>query len=259
MNIFKQLIISLYSPRAIAAFRIQGTGKSILYVFMLMLISMLPSFYLFSTTIINEAEVLQETINTDLPSFTIENGELTSEEPAPITINKSDLTVMFDSTGTVTSEVAKETTNSIFILKNEVVYTFAGQSQSMPYSVFNNMTVTKDDLIELTSSMDTLLPIFLSILAIIVYLFSTASKLIGVSFLALMGLLMNNILGKHLKYGMLWRMSAYCVTLPTIFFTIMEALRTIVPNGFFIYWFVAIIMLVLAMKEIPSSEEIQEN
>lgn len=255
MNIFKQLIVSIYSPKTISTFRKQGIGKTILYVFLLTLISLLPSFYLFSTTIINETEVLQETIHNDLPPFTIENGELVSEETAPITINKNDLTIMFDSTGAVTSEEARNTTNSVFILKNELIYTIAGQSQSMPYSVLTNMTITKDDLIELTSSMDSLLPIFLSIMGVVVYLFSTAGKLIGVSFLALIGLFMNNILRKDLKYGELWRLSAYSVTLPTIFFMIMEALRTIVPSGFFIYWFVAIIMLVLVMKEIFSSEE----
>ncbi|WP_338470262.1 DUF1189 domain-containing protein [Niallia sp. XMNu-256] len=253
MNIFKQLIVSLYSPKQISTFRKQGIGKTILYVFLLMFVSLLPTFYLFSTTIINEIENLQDTLNNDLPPFTIENGELISEELTPITINKNDLTILFDSTGTVTSEDAGNTTNSIYILKNEIIYTFAGQSQSMPYSTFTGMTITKDDLIDLTSTLDNILPIFIPILCLVIYLFSTASKLIGISFLALIGLMLKNMLGKDLKYGQLWRLSAYSVTLPTIFFMIMEALKTIVPSGFLIYWFVAIIMLVLVMKEIQSS------
>ncbi len=253
MNIFKQLLLSLYSPQKISTFRKQGIGKTILYVFLLTFVSLLPSFYLFSTTIINEIENLQDTLNNDLPPFTIENGELISDETTPITINKNGLTILFDSTGTVTSEDAGNTTNSIYILKNEIIYTFAGQSQSMPYSAFTNMIITKDDLIDLTSTMDKVLPIFIPILCVVIYLFSTASKLIGVSFLALVGMVLKNMLGKELKYGQLWRLSAYSVTLPTIFFMIMEALRTIVPSGFLIYWFVAIIMLVLVIKEIPSS------
>ena len=78
-----------------------------MYVLLLTLISLLPTFYLFNTSVINGIEDLQETLKNDLPSFVIENGELVSDETAPITINKSDLTVIFDSTGTITSDDAK--------------------------------------------------------------------------------------------------------------------------------------------------------
>ncbi|WP_428909128.1 DUF1189 domain-containing protein [Niallia sp. Krafla_26] len=258
MNIFKQLIVSLYSPKDISTFRNQGIGKTILYVFFLTFISLLPSFYFFSTTVVNDFQMMQTTVQNDLPSFTIENGELSSEEKAPITINKDDFTIMFDSTGTVTSDDAGNTNNSIYILKNEVIYTFAGQSQSLPYTVLEGINLTKEDVVELTSSMESFLPIFIPIVLVIIYLLSSVGKFIGVFFLALIGLILNNTLRRNLTYGRLWRLAAYSITLPTIFFMIMEALRTIVPSGFLIYWLVAIIMLVLVLKEIPSQEAKEE-
>lgn len=233
----------------------QGIGKTILYVLLLTLIALLPTFYYFNTSIINEMEDLQDTFKNDLPSFVIENGELVSDEPAPITVNKSDLTLVFDSTGTVTIDDAKASSNSVYMLKNEMVYTLAGQSQAIPYSVLTDLTLTKEDLVEITSSMDSLLPIILPLTSIAIYLFSAIGKYIGVSFLALIGLALKNMLRVELTYGQLWRLSAYSVTLPTIFFAIMEALKTFVPSGFFIYWLVAIIMLILVIKEIPSSDE----
>ncbi|WP_174881655.1 DUF1189 family protein, partial [Metabacillus niabensis] len=39
MNIFKQLFTSIYSPRTISTFRFQGIGKTILFVFILTLVS----------------------------------------------------------------------------------------------------------------------------------------------------------------------------------------------------------------------------
>jgi hypothetical protein len=254
LNIFKQLIVSLYSPKDISSFVKQGIGKTILYVLLLTLISLLPTFYLFNTSVINEIEDLQETLKNNLPAFVIENGELVSDETAPLTINKNDLTVIFDSTGTITSDVARASSNSIHMLKDELVYTMAGQSQSFPYSLLTD-TLTKEDLVELTSSMDSLLPIILPLTSVTIYLFSSISKCIGVSFLALIGLALKNIVSADLTYGKLWRLSAYSVTLPTIFFMIMEALKTFVPNGFFIYWLVAIIMLVLVIKEFSSSQQ----
>ena len=254
LNIFKQLIVSLYSPKDISSFIKQRMSKTIFYVLLLTLISLLPTFYLFNTSIINEMGDLQETIK-NLPSFVIEDGDLVSDETAPITINQNDLTVIFDSTGTVTSDDAKASSNSIHLLKNEVVYTMAGQSQTIPYTLLTDMTLTKEDLIELISSMNSLLPIILPLTSVAIYLFSSISKCIGVSFLALIGLALKNMMKSDLTYGQLWRLSAYSVTLPTIFFMIMEALKIFVPNGFFIYWLVAIIMLILVIKEISSSQQ----
>ena len=65
LNIFKQLIVSLYSPKDISSFIKQGIGKTILYVLLLTLISLLPTFYLFNTSVINEIEDLQETLKNE--------------------------------------------------------------------------------------------------------------------------------------------------------------------------------------------------
>src|SRR4051812_38339085 len=101
MNLFKQLIVSLYSPKDISTFRQQRVGKTILYVLILTLLSILPSIYHFNTAMVNGMDTIKETVQKNLPPFTIENGELFSEETVPLTINKSDFTFIFDSTGTI--------------------------------------------------------------------------------------------------------------------------------------------------------------
>jgi hypothetical protein len=52
-------------------------------------------------------------------------------------------------------------------------------------------------------------------------------------------------------------MAAYSETLPTLFFTIMSAIKTTVPNSFLINWFVVIIVLYLAINEIPKPKKAQ--
>jgi hypothetical protein len=86
-------------------------------------------------------------------------------------------------------------------------------------------------------------------------LFSSAVKFIEISILALLGLIMKNRTGRKLNYGHIWRMSAYSVTLPTIFFTIMSAIQTQVPSTFLIHWAVALIVLYLAIKETPQAKK----
>ena len=254
MNIFKQLIVSLYSPKDIATFRQQGIGKTILYVFLLTLLSVLPSFYYFNTSMTNGFHVLEDTIQNELPPFTIENGELMADEQAPVTINKSDFTIIFDSTGTVDQTNVSQSDNTILFLKNEVIYSVSGQAQSMPYSTLGDITVTQEDLLSVLTSIDSMLPVMIPLIDTIIYLFSASMKFIEVSVLALFGLALKNIMGKNLNYRYLWRIAAYSVTLPTVFFMIMESLKTIVPSGFFIHWFVAIMMLMLTLKEVPSEK-----
>ena len=255
MNLFKQLIVSLYSPKDISAFRQQKMGKTILYVFILTLLSILPSLYYFSTSLVNGMDTIEDTVQNELPPFTIENGELFSDEPVPLTINKSNFTFIFDSSGTIEQSTIDRAENTIFILKNELVYSSSGASQSIPYSMFGDVTITKEDVSTMFTSVDSILPITISFVSAIIYIFSSLMKFIEVSIMAVFGLALKNILGKKISYGHLWRMSAYSVTLPTLFFTIMDALKTVVPNGFFISWLVAMIILLLALKEIPSQKD----
>ncbi|CAG9619323.1 DUF1189 family protein [Sutcliffiella rhizosphaerae] len=60
MSIFLQLIKSLYSPKTMAAFRFQGIGKTILYVFFLVLVTSIPLFISFGTNAFDILDNLDE-------------------------------------------------------------------------------------------------------------------------------------------------------------------------------------------------------
>ena len=60
MNVFKQLIVSLYSPKDISTFRHQKIGKTFLYVLILTLLSILPSIYHFSTSMVDGVDTIKE-------------------------------------------------------------------------------------------------------------------------------------------------------------------------------------------------------
>lgn len=250
MNVFKQLFRSSYSPKDIAVFRFQGIGKTILYVFLLTLISTIPSIYYLGTTITNVVGQAKDIVNREFPSFTIENGQLNSSLKEPITINQNGFAIFFDSTGKANKEDLENLDNGIAFLKNELVFVAGGQNQAYSYSMTEDLMLTKNDLLNLIDSLDSSLIIFLPILFLVIYIFSSGVTFAEISVLALFGLLIRNLMRRKLKYGQLWRMSAYSVTLPTLFFTFMEAIKTNVQGGFLLHWFVASIILFLAIKEI---------
>ncbi|KAB2338531.1 DUF1189 domain-containing protein [Cytobacillus depressus] len=255
MNIFKQLGKSLYSPKDIATFRFQGIGKTILYVFFLTLISLLPSFYYLSSGLINGINEVRDSIKNELPPFQIENGELQSEHEAPIILNKGKFTIIFDSTGTYDTDLLKNSDKTIAILKHDAYFIAGGQVQSLPYTMFSTIPLTNEDLLDLLATVDSSFAVIIPLMAVVIFIFASGMKFIEVSILALLGLFLKKILHRNLHYRHTWRLAAYSVTLPTIFFTIMDCLQTTVPNGVLINWFVANILLFLTIKEIPQPKK----
>ncbi|WP_423799106.1 DUF1189 domain-containing protein [Neobacillus sp. SAB-20_R2A] len=255
MNIFKQLFKSIYSPKDIALFRFQGIGKTILFVFLLTFISVLPSIVYFSTALTTGLDSAKTFLEKEAPDFTIKNGQLEADTKVPVTINKDNFTIILDPTGAVSSQDAADQGNTFALLKDEFVMTAGGQSDTYPYSMMEGLKLSKNDLVDFINSISGLKGIIIPIVSLFIYLFSSAASFIEVSVLALIGLVLKNLAGRKLTYRHLWRMAAYSETLPTLFFTIMAALKTAVPNSFWINWFVVIIVLYLAINEIPKPKK----
>ncbi|GLB58215.1 DUF1189 domain-containing protein [Cytobacillus sp. NCCP-133] len=255
MNIFLQFYKSLYSPKDIALFRLQGIGKTILYVFFLTLLSIIPTVFYSGSAIVNSLNAIDETIDTEMPDFKIEDGQLETDQKAPVTVNKHGFAVIIDSTGTVEPAALSNSDNTIALLKNDVYIIAAGQKQSYPYSMLTSGTLTKEDLVGYMASAESLVPAIIPLIATVIFIFSAGMRFIEISILALVGLLFKNALRKKLEYRHLWRMSAYSITLPAVFFAIMAALQSAVPNGAFINWFVSLIILLLAIKEVLQKDQ----
>lgn len=253
INIFKQFYKSLYSPKDIASFRTQGIGKTILYVFLLSLLSVLPTIYYTNSAINTAVEIAEETIKKDLPDFQIENGVLSSAEEQPITINKGNFSIIFDSTGVIDLDNVSKTGDTLALLQNELVLSAGGEANSVPYSMMAVDSMTKQDFLSFIESSDSMMAIILPIFSLMIFLFSSGSKFVEISILAFIGILLKNIVQKDLKYRQLWRLTAYSVTLPTVFFTIMTLFQTHVPFGSLINWFVSLTVLLLAIKEVHDS------
>lgn len=252
MNIFKQFWLSLYSPKDIAKFRFQGIGKTILYVFLLVLISSLPVFIMTANSINSGVHAFQNAIENKLPDFEISNGKLHSDADAPIEITNDDFDIYFDAQGSLSAdEIALKSDNAFALLPNEFVIVSNGIVQAQPFSLFEGFSLTKDGILEFMEQTNSLLIIILAIIIIVSYIFTAGLKFIEITILALFSLLILNAGRKKLQYRHMWRISAYSVTLATIFFAIMNAMQVTVIGGTFVNWGVSFVIVYLAYKEIP--------
>lgn len=252
MNIFKQFWLSLYSPKDIAKFRFQGIGKTILYVFLLVFISTLPSFIYSTNTVKDGVASFKEAIEHKIPAFEIKNGKLHTEATEPIVQNDPNFDIFFDGTGTLTAkDVEMKTDNGLALLKSEFVIIANGTVQAQPYSLFQGFTLTKDDVASFMKQIDGLLIILVLIVGAFTYLFAAGLKFIEITIIAMVGKLLASTYNPKLQYRHLWIIAAYSVTISTIFFTIMGIFQTSVIGGMFVNWAVTLTMIYLVIKEVP--------
>lgn len=254
MNVFKQFYKSIYSPKDIAAYRFQGIGKTILYVFLLTLVSIMPSVFFISSSITAGIDSARTVIKNELPDFTIDNGLLKAKTNVPVTINKKNITIVLDPTGAVSSKELAGTDNTFAILKKEFVFIAGGKTETYSYSMLNGVKITTNDLLHFLNALNGAKMFIIPCISIVLYLFSSAASFIEISILALFGFAIKNFADRRLNYKQLWTMTAYSETLSTLFFTIMAAIKTSVPLGFLINCLVVLIVLYLSVNEVPKQK-----
>ncbi|MFC7783268.1 MULTISPECIES: DUF1189 domain-containing protein [unclassified Rossellomorea] len=251
MNVFQQLYKSIYSPKDIATFRFQGIGKTIRYVFLLALISILPVAIQFISFATSAIENVRESVEAEFPSFSIENGSLSSSETEPITIDKDSMTIIFDSTGDLQEKNLDENENTIAFLEKSFVVINQGNVQSSSYSLFGSTALTKDGLIDLLDSLIGMKWILLPVALFFLYLFTSGMMFLKVTIFAIIGVTFANVLKRNVNYRQSFRITAYSATVSTLFFTLMELLQTFIPAAPILDWFVITVILYLVVKEIP--------
>ncbi|MDA7026930.1 DUF1189 domain-containing protein [Bacillus sp. CLL-7-23] len=250
MNMLRLSLKSTYSPQAIVKARFQGIGKTILYVFLLSMIAALPNVYHTNNHFTEAMDGLQTDLK-DLPDFSITDGSLHTNTKKAIESQTNGYAVVLDPKNSYEMKQIKDKQNAVGFLKEKLVIVINGQDIEVPYTEFNE-EITQQDILSLIDQMKT---IIFPVLSIFILLASTAGKFIAVTCLALIGLFIRYRLKKNLSYKHLWVMSAYSITLATVFFFMMDTLQVAVFKGFLLYWLVNIVMLFLAIKETPHHKE----
>ncbi|WLR49853.1 DUF1189 domain-containing protein [Bacillus tianshenii] len=252
MNVFKQFFQCFYALRKTAVYRFQSIGKTILYVFTMMLIISLPTAIMIYLDVDDLFENAASQFNENMPEFELKNGQLTSVTDEPVTWTNNGYIYYFDPTGEITTEQVTKHENAVGFLQSELVLKRSQQQQTLPYEgLFLPENLTKEKAIDLIKKLEQWLLIIGPLFFLIMYLFATALKFIGISALALAGLLFKNAMKRRVNYSQLWRLSAYAATIPTTIFALLDAFQITVPGAFLLYWLVAFLCIITILKGVP--------
>ncbi|KRU16178.1 DUF1189 domain-containing protein [Bacillus pumilus] len=251
MNVFKLLLKGIYSPKDIAKARFTGIGKAILFIFILSIIAAVPQGYHMSQEISNAMSGFQHVIKKDLPDFSIEKGKLQADQSEPIEKEENGITIIFDPAEKIKASELESKQTAIALLKEKAVIAIDGQMTDIPYQLLGG-TLTKDELARVTNQNQA---IIITVICVLLYLSTAALMFISATFLAMLGTFIKRMQQKELSFQMLWKLSAYSLTLTTVFFAIMSALNTPVANSFLLNWVINFIFLYLVVKEIPAKHK----
>ncbi|MBM7577601.1 DUF1189 domain-containing protein [Jeotgalibacillus terrae] len=255
MNIFKQLIKSLYSPRDIAKFRFQGIGKTILFVFLLAFLSMIPAVVQVASigeSLFSDGE---ELLLNELPSFEVVDGELQSESDVTESADSSGITFYVDGSDSLTTEDLLDDEAAVAFLSDRIAVSTGGGVQEYEYSTFEGVNISSEGIASLLSSLEGakfiiyffILAFIFILLAGMLFIKATVFGWIGTKFAA--------TLERKLTFRHSFRIAAYSSALPAVFFLITDLAGSLIPFPTLISWFVTGLMLYLSIKEIPKPKK----
>ncbi|AXF54721.1 DUF1189 domain-containing protein [Salicibibacter kimchii] len=249
MNVWKSFFYSLFSPTMIGRFRRQKIGRTILYVFLLVLITNIPAAISISSFAVTAGDRLQQVLAEDIPDYEVASETLAVEDgETPFSAHIDDTLVILDDSGEVTPSDFEGEANVTALLEDRAFMVADGEVEQMEYGAFS---FTKSELQEATGSFLELLPAFIALILILLYLFASGMKFIGVFAISGIGLLLKRIYPARLQYRHLWVMSAYIATLPSVAGTFLDVFG---HNGdflFFIYWLLVIGISILVFRTLP--------
>ncbi|KAA0549399.1 DUF1189 domain-containing protein [Bacillus sp. BGMRC 2118] len=243
---------SLYSPKDIANKRFDGIGKTILYVFLLTLLSIIPASIYSSLDVVDVANEFDEIVKTSIPDFEIVDGKLSTDLSEPTTIVHNTTYILIDPRGEWDTAELEQYDQAIGLLEKEFAYNIGGTIQTLPYTMLEGVVSSKEDFVSFVDTLLSFLPLLIALIILASYIFSAGIKFIEVSIIAMFGLTFTRLLNKNLPYRKLWLLSAYAITLSVTFLTLMQLLSITVVYSYFVYWFVSLTMLYLSLREVPS-------
>ncbi|PSL42308.1 uncharacterized protein DUF1189 [Salsuginibacillus halophilus] len=259
MNVFQKFFYSLYRPDIIGRLRFQGIGKTIGFVFFLMLLTQIPAAVTFAVSTATTVTQAEEALNEELPSFAISGGTLETEQEEAYIQELDEGRMIIDPERELSEAEWIAEDNSIVLLDTKGFVVTDGERQTITYEQLGDVNLSDEDIAGFADTFSSLLWLFIPIVLVGIYVFTSGMKFVGITVLSLFGLIFRRFVSTRLNYKNIWVMAAYTVTLPTITLAFIDVLAPGVPFTFWLYWVLAITMFALVFRKLPVPKSKQQT
>lgn len=253
MNIFKELILSIYSYKSYGEFLKNKKSKVFLFAIVLMFFYFL--FYMpvpFAFNMIT-AGTFAEQIEDALPEFELKDGYLWMEEPYEYDDGREYICIDTDPeyvfyNADEIGEYLYGYTRAILMDSEKMILKSNGVIREL-YFTDLELELNKQSLINLAP----FIYLIVGITMVLSYLWMTALFFFGVLFVALIGMIVASCMNYQLTFGQSYLLGIYARTLPLIIKSVVNLLPFGIPFFFVINFGISVLIIGCAIRRMKES------
>lgn len=249
MNIFIQLIKSLYSPKMISRFRFHSMGRAIGYTFLIVFLFSIPQYimiYVATNVFSNE---VTRTLNT-IGDLKIVDGELQTSSKDSFVDEKNGSTIAFFPGETDMPKDIAPPKYGVIILKNQFIIYEQGKARNFSYDMLPP-TITSQDVKSFFNNSMGFVYLLVTLLIIFIYLLTTFNQFILIAVFGFLGYLFSKVAHRKINGKQMWILTTFALTLPTLFTSILPYFGIDSATLFIIYLVSAILMVSMSVLSLP--------
>lgn len=258
MNIFKEMVLSVYSFGSYKQFLQNRKGKVFGFGVMLMAIYFVVTALIPSFGTIFSANGGMRDVMESIPDFKLKNGTLWVEDV--FEMDEGGMYIYIDTDPDYYFYDADEMiyflndyTSAILMDSEKMILKSNGQVQGFYFSDLG-ADLDKEDLMALLP----LLYVGFAVGLFLGYIFTTAFFFFGVLFVALLGMIVASALKYQLTFGQLYLLGVYSRTLPLIIKALVSFLPFKIPYFWVINFGLSVLILYLAIRKMKEEQPPQQ-
>lgn len=256
MNVFKEMVLSVYSYGSYQEFLKNRKGKVFGFGLLLMLIYFAVTMLLPSIFQLGLPSQMAESFRKNVPNFELEDGTLWVDDV--IELDNGNMYIYIDTDPDYVFYEADEMeqylrgySQAVLMDSEKIIMKNDGQIQGMYFSDMD-LEFDREDLISLIPWIYAIYIVFM----ILAYIWMTALFFFGVLFVALMGMIVKSCMDYELTFGQLYLLGIYSRTLPLIIKAVVSFLPIRVP--FFVRLFfnfgISVVILIMAIRKMKAKK-----
>lgn len=249
MNVFKEMVLSVYSYGSYQEFLKNRKGKVFGFGLLLVLIYFAVTMLFPAAFQLNSPAKMAESLRENVPDFELEDGTLWVDDV--IELDNGNMYVYIDTDPDYVFYDADEMEQSlrgysqaVLIDSEKIIMKNNGQVQGLYFSDMD-LEFDREDLIGLIPWIYAIYIVFM----ILSYIWMTALFFFGVLFVALMGMIVKSCMDYQLTFGQLYLLGIYSRTLPLIIKAAVSFLPVTIPFFWIFNFGISVFILVMAIRK----------
>ena len=253
MNIFKEMILSIYSYGSYSQFLKNKKGKVFGFGVVLVLLYFVVAYLLAAIISMGSSHGLLQSYRENVPDFEVKNGILWVEDVVEMDTGASYIYINTDHIFYSTDEIMQYLRGhrqAILMDAEKIILKDDDGEMGVIYFSDLDMEMDKEDV---ESFIPWIYVIYFAIMPF-VYIWITALFFFGVLFVALMGMIVASCMNYKLTFGQLYLLGIYSRTLPLLIKALISFLPFHIPFFWVINFGLSLFIMIMAIKKMKEQE-----